>query len=127
MKVDIDEGDNDEAPLIDYSGGCYTDGDIGYYEMMDYNTTYYLNGEHGGVTIEVRHKDDPYTVFAEAHYNMGRDLELFEWLSVFTLAMAAALILILGVVMLVLTIQTRKHHSEHRRLRGRSCAGTSRS
>ena len=43
--------------------------------------------------IEVRSKIDPYTVFAQAHYNIGRDLDIIYVLSTLFLGVASFLAL----------------------------------
>jgi len=51
------------------------------------------------VPLEVRYKLDPYIVFAESHYNIGRDLTLFFWVSVACLVGAVIFTIILGFCM----------------------------
>ena len=54
------------------------------------------------VSLEVRERRDPYTVFAEAHYNIGRDMDYIYWLSALSLFLAAALVLgLLGLLVIV--------------------------
>ena len=48
------------------------------------------------VPIEVRYMLDPYTVFAESHYNLGRDLTLFFLLSVGCLVLAVLMTITLA-------------------------------
>jgi hypothetical protein len=87
--VDIDNEDKS----IQFEGGCYdtsakSEEQKGRGEITDYDTmvlnsniTYPINTYPDGVIIEVRSKYDPYTVFAEVHYNIGRDLEIIKILS----------------------------------------------
>ena len=48
------------------------------------------------IPFEVRHKMDPYIIYAESHYNLGRDLTIFFWLSVACLLMALAFTVVLS-------------------------------
>ena len=77
---------------VEFVQGCFTDGNIGYYEIATPNKTQSLNF----IPVEVRHKQDPYIIFAEAHYNMGRDTSFFFWLSISCLVLALVLIVVLG-------------------------------
>jgi hypothetical protein len=47
------------------------------------------------VTIEVRSKDDPYTVYAENEYNLGRDLSIFFYLSILSAGLAFIMVIVL--------------------------------
>jgi hypothetical protein len=83
--VDVDP----ETKSIEFEGGCYDTnskneqnrGDIADYDTIVANQSYPINSHPDGVMIEVRSKYDPYTVFAEAHYNIGRDLDVIKLLS----------------------------------------------
>jgi ABC-type Fe3+ transport system permease subunit len=48
------------------------------------------------VPVEVRSKLDPYTVWTESEYNMGRDLTIFFWLSIVFVATAFLITIILS-------------------------------
>ena len=47
--------------------------------------------------IEIRSSLDPYTVWAEAEYNLGRDLTIFFWLSIVFMATSFVLTMIIFV------------------------------
>ena len=55
-------------------------------------------------------------MFAEAHYNMGRDMDIVLWLSGLTLIASLILIVVLGIILFVVirkrnpndSIETRK-------------------
>ena len=50
----------------------------------------------------MRERRDPYTVFAEAHYNIGRDMDFIYWLSAISLSLTAVLVLaLLGLLVCV--------------------------
>ena len=84
VKIDVFEDGSKERVPIKYSTGCYEDGDVGYYEPWPANETYNFSY----VPIEVRSNFDPYTVWAEAEYNMGRDLTIMFWLSIIFVSLA---------------------------------------
>ena len=56
--------------------------------------------------IEVRAKKDPYTVFAKAHYNIGRDLDIFYVISIIFLALASFLALVV-IFMIIWVFKTQ--------------------
>jgi hypothetical protein len=93
LKIDITENAKDKAEEIEYVAGCYEEDGIGDYELATPNKTHVLDY----VPFEVRYQYDPYTVFAEAHYNIGKDLTVFFWLSVACLSAAFLCTLVLGV------------------------------
>ena len=94
--VDVDV----DTKNIEYEGGCYeakddsSKGEIADYDTIFANKTYPINSETEGVMIEVRSKKDPYTVFAQAHYNIGRDLDIVYVMSTFFLGVASFLALV---------------------------------
>ena len=55
------------------------------------------------MSLEVRNKRDPYTVFAEAHYNIGRDMEFLLYLSGFFLVLAFLIVFSLGIMIFMIT------------------------
>ena len=108
--VDVDA----ESKEIEFKGGCYdtnskseqTRGDIADYDTIVSNQTYPINSDPNGVMIEVRSKYDPYTVFAEVHYNIGRDLDIIKVLSQGFLGIASILsLLIISLVIYVYKTQ----------------------
>ena len=105
IKVDFTENDKGVIDQIEFVGGCYTDNEIEYFEQADPDKVY----EFDAIPIEVRSSNDPYTVFAESHYNLGRDLTLFLWLSIamvcMTIALVAGLIISVCIVARISKIQ----------------------
>jgi hypothetical protein len=90
----VEEGDEEDS--IDYVEGCFGDSEIAYYEQAIPGVEYQVAGN---ISVEIRHKRDPYIVFAEAHYNLGRDMEIVLWLSGACLLIAFILIVSLGIIM----------------------------
>ena len=96
VKIDLTENEkSDKTEAVEFVGGCFTNDDIGHYEVATPNRTHSFDY----IPIEVRYKLDPYIVFAESHYNLGRDLTLFFWVSVSCLVGAVLLTIILGFCM----------------------------
>lgn len=89
IKVDFSENDKGRVNHIEYAGGCFTDNEIEYFEPADPDKVY----EFDAIPIEVRSSNDPYTVFTVSHYNLGRDLTLFLWLSIAMLVITGLLII----------------------------------
>ena len=58
--------------------------------------------------VEVRSKFDPYTVWAESEYNLGRDLTIFMWLS----AMFFGLAFLMCFILLCLYVFIIRHKSD---------------
>lgn len=93
LKIDITENSNNKAEEVEFVGGCYLEDGIGDYEIAQLNKSHSFDF----IPIEVRYQYDPYTVFAESHYNLGRDLTIFFWLSIGCFSAAFLCTLILGV------------------------------
>ena len=66
--------------------------------------------------LELRAKNDPYMVFAEAHYNMGRDMGIILWLSILTLAIAIVLTFIVCIMIFIVARKAKREEIEHRTL-----------
>ncbi|CDW82390.1 UNKNOWN [Stylonychia lemnae] len=90
IKIDFDRDSKEDQ--IEFQGGCYESDEVGLYEQAKPNETYSLEY----IPLEVRHKQDPYIVYAESHYNLGRDLSIFFWLSVGCLASSLFLTVLLS-------------------------------
>eukprot|EP00347_Sterkiella_histriomuscorum_P002587 403367568 len=103
VMIDIEDVNSKtgKASQIEYQGGCFGDDEIGYYELATPNKTHYLDY----VPFEVRHKEDPYIIYAQTHYNLGRDLTIFFWLSI--ACFSSALIMTLVMTISVLTIRQK--------------------
>jgi hypothetical protein len=76
---------------IEYDGGCYKDEDPGFYEAAISGKTYDFNY----IPVEIRSSKDPYTVWAENEYNLGKDLTILFWVSIFFVVAAFIFMLVL--------------------------------
>lgn len=72
-RVDIVYSQDYKSSVIESDGGCYKDGEVGFYVQADPNKLYKFDY----VPIEVRSKYDPYTVWAENNYELGEGNDLF--------------------------------------------------
>lgn len=109
IKVDLAENEKgDRISKIEYAEGCFAGGEVAYYEPAQPNKTYALDY----IPLEIRSTQDPYTIFAEQHYSMGRDLSTFMWISAGLLIAAIVLTLILGIFFCLL-VKRGKSNSAH--------------
>lgn len=91
LKVDFSSDENNKIKEVEFFGGCFTDDQIEDYEVAEADKIYTFDN----IPIEIRSKNDPYTVFTEHHYNIGKDLTAMFWISIALLSLAFLLILIL--------------------------------
>ena len=80
------------------TGGCFEDGDVASYETiyLDPQATGEYKVSFDNVSVEIRHDNDPYTVFTQIGDDGLVDLSIFFWLSMGCLAISLLLIVYLG-------------------------------
>ena len=84
------EDHKSDAMMLD--GGCFPGGEVGYYEKAQPDHLYKLDY----IPVEVRSAYDPYTIWTESGYNLGKDNQ--SWLQ------TSYILVLFAIVFGVLTI-----------------------
>jgi hypothetical protein len=68
LKIDIVFSEDRRSHVLTFDSGCYANGDVAYYEKAKPDTLYKFDY----VPVEIRSRYDPYTVWAQSNYNLGK-------------------------------------------------------
>jgi len=86
--VGLLQSDDKKTYYLTYAGGCYADGDVGFYTRAQPGKRYEFNS----IPIEVREKDDPYVAFSQTNYDFGEE-NMNRYFYISCVAILAAMVL----------------------------------